>query len=86
MPKTQRCIGGNAALTVNNAGDTIYRHIDLARELGSRDAHLAQFFGKMFTGMDGSTRHQIFLSMTKAIAVSSQSRRMSACSAKPENS
>ena len=45
------------ALAVNNARDAVHRHIDLAREFGSRDgANLAQFFGKMFTGSGWDVR------------------------------
>ena len=51
MSKTQRRIGCDAALAVNDACDAVHRHLDLAREFGSRDAKPAQFFGKMFTGI-----------------------------------
>ena len=63
MPKTQRRVSRDATLAVNDTGNAVHRHIDLARKLGSRDSDLAQFFGKMFTGVDGGTRHQSLLSM-----------------------
>ncbi len=57
MPKTQRRISGDPALAMNDARDTIYGHIDLARQFRSADAKLAQLFGKMFAGVNGGTRH-----------------------------
>jgi hypothetical protein len=63
VSKTQRRIGCYAALAVNNACNAVHRHFDLAREFGSRDSNLAQFFGKMFTGMDGGAGQDGFLSM-----------------------
>jgi hypothetical protein len=60
VSKTQRRIGCYAALAVNNACNAVHRHFDLTREFGSRDSNLAQFFGKMFTGMDGGAGHDGF--------------------------
>src|SRR5258708_5573820 len=67
MPKTQRRVGGDSALAMNDARDAIYGHIDLARQFRSADAKLAQFFGKMFAGVNGGTRHDHIPSPTSGL-------------------
>jgi hypothetical protein len=60
MPETQRRIGGNTALAMDDAGDPVHRHLDLPRKLRRTDANLAQFFRQMFAGVDRCTRHNGF--------------------------
>jgi hypothetical protein len=61
MAETQCRIGCYAALTVNNTRYAVHRHANLARKFGGGDADLAQFFGKMLTGMDRRAGHDDFL-------------------------
>jgi hypothetical protein len=61
--KPQRCVGCDASLAMNNARDTVHRYIDLTRKFGGRNAKLAHFFGKVFAGVDGGTRHDGIPSM-----------------------
>jgi hypothetical protein len=57
VPKAQRRVGSDASLAVNDARDPVHGHVDLARKFGGSDAKLAQFFRKMFTGVDRGTAH-----------------------------
>ena len=50
MPKTQRDIGGDPALAMNDARDPVHGHVDLARKFRSANAKFAQLFGKLFAG------------------------------------
>ena len=58
MPKTQRRIGSDTALAMNDAGDPVNRHVDLPLKLRRADAKLAQFFRQMFAGVDRCTGHK----------------------------
>jgi hypothetical protein len=60
MTKPQRRIGGNAALSIDDAGDAINRHVDLTRQLGGGNTEFAQLFGKVLAGMCGCMGHGNF--------------------------
>jgi hypothetical protein len=63
VPKTQRRICRYAALAVDDPRDPVHRYVNLTRKLGRADAKFAQFFGQMFAGVDGCTRHDGLPSM-----------------------
>jgi hypothetical protein len=84
MPKTQRCIGGDTALAVDDAGDPVHRHVDLPRKLRRADAKLAQFFRQMFAGVDGRTGHKWFPSVViDDLNVNRTQRSVRPCEANP---
>ncbi len=60
MPKTQRRIGGNPALAINDTRDPVHGHVDLARKFRGADAKFAQLFGKIFAGVNGGTGMMVF--------------------------
>ncbi len=60
MPKTQRGIGGDPALAMNDTRDPVHGHVDLARKFRGADAKFAQLFGKIFAGVNGGTGMMVF--------------------------
>src|ERR1035437_10427971 len=62
MAKPQCCVGGNAALRIDNTRDPVNRHIDLSRQFGGRHVEFFKFVGKMFAGMNRGAGHLCFLS------------------------
>jgi len=57
VSQAQRRVGCYAALAVMMRVMRFTGTSNLARELGRRDTELAQFFGKMFTWMDGGAQY-----------------------------
>jgi len=53
--------GGDAAVRIDDLGNAVYRHLDLARQLGRSDAKLLELFGEMLTGVDWGAGHKCLL-------------------------
>lgn len=53
MPETQRRIGGDPAVTMNDTGNPVHGHVDLTRKFRCADAELAQFFARCSPGWMG---------------------------------
>jgi hypothetical protein len=51
VAKTQRCVHRDTALAIDDSGDPIDRHVNLPRQLRSRNVELSQLFGKMLAGV-----------------------------------
>src|SRR5580692_11176284 len=84
MSKTQRRIGGNTALAMDDAGDPVHRHVDLPRKLRRTDAKLAQFFRQMFAGVDRRTGHKSIPSVIiDDLNVNRTQRSVRPCEANP---
>jgi hypothetical protein len=62
MAEPQRSAGRNAALTIQDRGHAVHRHIDLPREFGGRHPKLPQLFGEVFARVNGCTGHRALLS------------------------
>jgi hypothetical protein len=67
MAKPQCCVGGNAALSIDNARDPVNRHIDLSRQFGGRHVEFLKFVGKMFARMNRGACHLCFLSDNRRV-------------------
>src|SRR5215469_8109600 len=59
VAKSQRRIGCDCALTVNDASDSIHRDIDLPRQFGGGNSYFLQLLGKMLAGMYRGARHGV---------------------------
>ena len=46
VTETKRRIGGDTALAVDDSGDAVYRHVDLACQLSRRNPEFLQLFGE----------------------------------------
>ena len=57
MCQAQRRVAGHGALTVEDLGDAVGRHLELAAERGSTNPEHLKLLGKMFPGMNGSASH-----------------------------
>src|SRR5579863_4922092 len=57
VAETQRCVGGNPALTIENSGDPVDWDLNLTRKFGCRQAELTELFRKVFSGMNRAARH-----------------------------
>jgi hypothetical protein len=59
VAKSQRRIGCNCALTVNDASDSIHWDIDLPRQFGGGNSYFLQLFGKMLARMYRGACHGV---------------------------
>lgn len=58
VAEAKRGVAGDAPQTMDDLGDAVGRHLDLAGELGRGDAKLLQFVGEDFAGMNGRSCHR----------------------------
>jgi hypothetical protein len=61
VAESQRRIGRDAALPVDDSCYTVHRHVDLPGQLGSRDAEFLELLRKMLTRVNGGSRHECLL-------------------------
>jgi hypothetical protein len=59
VAKPQRGVGRHAALAIDDGGDPVHRHVDLARQFRGRDAEFLELFGEVLAGMNGSSCHDV---------------------------
>src|ERR1019366_3537872 len=59
MGQTQGSVSRDGALPVQNAGDAVGRHIQLARQFGGAHAEFSQFFGQVFARMYRGHCHSV---------------------------
>jgi hypothetical protein len=57
MTKPQRSITRDSACPIQDLRDSIGWHLDLSRQLSRAHVKSFQFFGEVFTWMDGSNWH-----------------------------
>jgi hypothetical protein len=53
VAKPQRGVSRYAALAVDDRGDPVHRHVDLARQFRRRDAELLELLCEVLAGMNG---------------------------------